>query len=59
MSKYTKEISLDENSVSGLILKCIDRDSTVLELGCASGRMTRYLREKLGCRVFKIGRAHV
>ena len=45
---------MDENSVSGLILKDIGRESTVLELGCASGRMTRYLHEELGCRVYII-----
>ena len=51
MSKYTARISLDENSVSGLILRRIHRESTVLELGCAAGRMTRYLSRELGCRV--------
>ncbi len=52
MSKYTDKINLEENSIDGFILGSIDRNSSVLELGCGGGRMTRYMKEELGCRTY-------
>jgi 2-polyprenyl-3-methyl-5-hydroxy-6-metoxy-1,4-benzoquinol methylase len=39
-----------ENSNS-VILRHIPRNSTILEIGCAHGRMTRFLKEELNCTV--------
>lgn len=51
MSKY--DFSLDMNSVNSnsCILKHIAPNSKVLELGCAHGRMTQYLKQNLNCEV--------
>lgn len=52
MSKYDFEVDLSQNSSTGIILNKIEKGSTVLEFGCAAGRMTRYMKEVLGCRVY-------
>lgn len=52
MSKYDFEIDLSENTSTGMILSKIKKGSVVLEFGCATGRMTRYMKEVLGCRVY-------
>jgi SAM-dependent methyltransferase len=41
----------DRNHTLALQFEMIGRDKDVLELGCATGRVTRYLTEQLGCRV--------
>lgn len=51
MSKYDFDLDLSRNSSTGLILSKIKQGSAVLEFGCANGRMTRYMKEELGCRV--------
>lgn len=52
MSKYNFELALSENSSTGIILSKIHTGTSVLEFGCAHGRMTRYMKEKLGCQVY-------
>ena len=52
MSKYDFEIDLSQNSSTGMILSRINEGSVVLEFGCAAGRMTRYMKEALGCKVY-------
>lgn len=52
MSKYDFEIDLSMNSSTGLILSKIRPYSVVLEFGCATGRMTRYMKEELKCQVY-------
>ncbi len=50
---YDYQIDLSsENSSHTKILKLVGQGKYVLEIGCATGYMTRYLKEKLGCRVF-------
>jgi 2-polyprenyl-3-methyl-5-hydroxy-6-metoxy-1,4-benzoquinol methylase len=41
----------DRNHTLALQFEMIGRDKNVLELGCATGRVTRYLTVRLGCRV--------
>jgi glycosyltransferase involved in cell wall biosynthesis/2-polyprenyl-3-methyl-5-hydroxy-6-metoxy-1,4-benzoquinol methylase len=49
---YDYKIDLSrENTSHTKILKLIDRDKYVLEIGCATGYMTRFLKEELSCRV--------
>ena len=51
--KYDYEIDLSrENSSHTKILKLVGKGKYVLEIGCATGYMTRYLKEELGCRVY-------
>ena len=52
MSKYDFEIDLTDRTSTGIILNKIPRGSVVLEFGCATGRMTRYMEEELDCRVY-------
>ncbi len=52
MSKYDFMIDLSENSSTGMLLKKIRQGSTVLEFGCATGRMTKYMQEELHCHVY-------
>lgn len=50
--KYDFNIDhIDMNTAHGKILNRIVPHSTVLECGCASGYMTKYLREKMRCSV--------
>jgi hypothetical protein len=48
MSKYDFELDLSGNTSTGMILEKIEKGSTVLEFGCATGRMTRYMKEAMG-----------
>ena len=51
-SKYSINMEeLNENTAIRIILRQIKPGSTVLECGCASGYMTRYMKEKLGAKV--------
>lgn len=52
MSKYDFEVDLSANTSTGMILNKITPCSTVLEFGCATGRMTKYLKNALGCQVY-------
>lgn len=52
MSKYDFEIDLSANTSTGMILGQIQAGSVVLEFGCATGRMTRYMKEAMGCHVY-------
>ena len=52
MSKYDFELDLSGNTSTGMILQKIEKGSAVLEFGCATGRMTRYMKETLDCRVY-------
>lgn len=51
MSKYNFELDMDSQNSNSAILKNIKPGSTVLETGCAHGRMTKYLKEQLNCVV--------
>lgn len=53
MSKYEfPEIQfIDNNTTHGKVLSCVTPGSKVLECGCASGYMTKYMHEKMGCTV--------
>ena len=52
MGKYDFQMDLGENSTTGKFAHMIAPDSTVLEFGCAEGRMTQYMAEVLDCRVY-------
>lgn len=52
MGKYNVGINMNNrNSSHTLILEQIRPNSFVLEMGCATGYMTKYMKEKLGCTV--------
>lgn len=49
--KYQEMFSLGDNDSRGIILQMIKPHSKVLEFGCATGNMTRYMTEEMGCDV--------
>lgn len=51
MSKYDFELDMKTANSNSTILNAIKPGSTVLETGCAHGRMTKYLKEQLNCVV--------
>ena len=54
MSKYDCELNLeDRNSLSVLVGK-VKPNSLVLEFGPANGRMTKYMKERLNCKVYAV-----
>ena len=52
MPKYNFEMDLAEWTSTGIIAKKLKHGMTVLEFGCSYGRMTRYMKETLGCDVY-------
>ena len=50
--KYNVPLEIKENDSLSIILSHIKPNSTVLEFGCANGRMTRYMKEHLDCKVY-------
>ncbi len=50
---YTIDLS-NTNSSHVKVLQLVDRHVDVLEIGCATGYMTRILKEQLDCRVFAV-----
>src|SRR5271157_4140585 len=51
MSKYDFELNMKTQNSNSVILNNIKPESKVFEMGCAHGRMTKYLKETLHCRV--------
>jgi O-antigen biosynthesis protein len=51
MSKYDFKLDMKSDNSLSVILKNIKPGSTVLEVGPAHGRMTKYLKEELKCEV--------
>ena len=52
MGKYDFEINeINPNTVHGMILSQIKPESFVLECGCATGYMTKFMKQKLMCDV--------
>lgn len=52
MTKYDFKTDLGLNTSTGIILSKIPSGSTVLEFGCAAGRMTKYMKNALDCQVY-------
>ena len=54
MSKYDVPMDIGENSSTGKIIRMMKPGSYVLEFGCAEGRMTQYMKEKMNCKVYVV-----
>lgn len=53
MSKYDHELVIADKQTSfSKLLSHIQPDAIVLEFGCANGKMTKYLKEELDCKVY-------
>lgn len=51
MIKYDMPMETDPETIPGMIVSRIQPGSSVLEFGCSTGRMTKYMRETLHCAV--------
>jgi len=54
MSNYDIELDMNTRNSLSLIINRIAKNSTVLEFGPANGRMTKHLKETLGCTVYAV-----
>lgn len=54
MQKYDHELDMMSENSAALVLKEISTGAKVLELGPATGYMTRYMKEQLNCSVYCI-----
>ena len=50
--KYATEIKFDFNNTMTIFIDNIESNSTILEFGPASGRLTRYLKEEKKCDIY-------
>lgn len=50
--KYDVPLNIQERNSLSILLEYIAPGSMVLEFGCANGRMTKYMKENLGCKVY-------
>ena len=51
MEKYNFELDMESENSNSVIIRNIKPNSRVLEIGCAYGRMTKYLNNELNCDV--------
>lgn len=49
--KYDFELDMKSDNSNSVILRNINPNSKILEIGCAHGRMTKYLKENLNCNI--------
>ena len=57
MGKYFREIDLSEkNSAHTKIINLVGSNKRILEFGCASGYMSKVLKEKFNCELVSEGR---
>nr|MBT6355011.1 glycosyltransferase [Pelagibacteraceae bacterium] len=54
MNNYDVDLDMNGRNSSSLIIRRIAKNSTVLEFGPANGRMTKYLKETLGCTIYAV-----
>lgn len=54
MSKYDIDLDLTTKNSLSVIIDRIDRNSKILEFGPSHGRLTKYLKEIMNCKVFCI-----
>jgi len=53
-NNYDYPLDLESKNSLSVIVSKIETGSTVLEFGPANGRMTRYLKERLSCKVYGV-----
>ncbi len=52
--KYNIPFYMKDNDSASMVISKINPASTVLEFGCANGRMTKYMKQELNCKVYII-----
>ncbi len=54
MNKYNFTLDTNSRNSLSIILNRLKKDSIVLEVGTANGRMTKYMKEVLNCKIYGI-----
>ncbi|OYZ49669.1 MAG: hypothetical protein B7Y13_03605 [Sulfurovum sp. 24-42-9] len=54
MNKYDCDLNLDDRNSLSVLIQQVKPNSTVLEFGPANGRMTKYIKEQLNCKVYAV-----
>jgi len=54
MSKYNCELNLEDRNSLSVLVDRVKPNSIVLEFGPANGRMTKYMKEQLSCKVYAV-----
>lgn len=54
MGKYNFKLDLGNRNSLSVLISRVKQGSTVLEFGPANGRMTKYLKEVLNCKVYAV-----
>ncbi|QSZ40927.1 glycosyltransferase [Sulfurimonas aquatica] len=54
MNKYDCDLNLEDRNSISVLVKRVKENSTVLEFGPANGRMTKYMKEQLDCKVYAV-----
>lgn len=52
--KYNCDLNLEERNSLSVLISRIHSNTTVLEFGPANGRMTKYMKEQLNCKVYAV-----
>ena len=52
--KYDFEIDMESQNAMSLVLQRVKPQTRILEFGPATGYMTRYMKEILGCRIWGV-----
>ncbi len=52
MFKYDFDVDLSTDTSTGKIIDKLSSGMTILEFGCGSGRMTKYMHDELQCHVY-------
>ena len=52
MFKYDFDVDLSTETSTGKIIDKLSSGMTILEFGCGSGRMTKYMHEEMNCHVY-------
>ena len=54
MNKYNFNLDMDNSNSLSIILNHIKKNSIILEFGTANGRMSKYLKETMNCKVYGV-----
>jgi O-antigen biosynthesis protein len=54
MNRYNVELNLEDRNSLSVLVGRIKPNSIVLEFGPANGRMTKYMKEQLNCKIYAV-----
>ena len=54
MNKYNFELNLNDRNSLSILVNRVKKNSIILEFGPANGRMTKYMKEQLNCKIYAV-----